>query len=284
MTTPRTTASESKRSIKRWLGLGALGLLGLGLVIWASQMRLIEVLRPMQSFVFWLEDLYRPWMIQTTTQNPVLLLPMAFLGGLIASLSPCILSLLPVNLGYIGTREISSRRDALIKAGLFVLGVATTLSIIGLFSSVAAAIALQYRGYINILVGLLIVTLGLGLFGIVPLPMPSFGKHLPLANPYSFGLAFALVLSPCASPIMFAIIAAAGATGSQLLSVLTMVSYAVGYTMIIFLASLFTGFAKQTRGWLNHSSRILQIGGGLLVILGIYYMASGVNWFALIKN
>ncbi|MBD1912990.1 MULTISPECIES: cytochrome c biogenesis protein CcdA [unclassified Leptolyngbya] len=282
--TPRTTASTSKRSVKHWLGLGALGLLGLGLVVWASQIRLIEFLRPLQSLVFWLEELYRPWLEQTAAQNPLLLLPMAFLGGLIASLSPCILSLLPVNLGYIGTREITSRRDALLKAGLFVLGVSTTLSIIGLFSSVAAAIALQYRGYINVLVGLLIVTMGLGLFGIVPLPMPSFGKHLPLANPYIFGLSFALVLSPCASPIVFAVIAAAGATGSQVISVLTMVSYAIGYSMIIFLASLFTGLAKQTRGWLVHSSKFLRIGAVMLVLLGTYYIATGVNWLTLMKN
>jgi cytochrome c-type biogenesis protein len=48
------------------------------------------------------------------------LLPLAFAGGLISSLSPCQLSLLGVNLSYIGTREFTSRKDALIKAIAFV--------------------------------------------------------------------------------------------------------------------------------------------------------------------
>jgi len=276
--------SGSGRSLKRWLTLGLLGLLGLSLVLWANQLRVMEVLRPFQSIVFWLERHYRPWMEQQTAYHPSVLVPLAFVGGVVASLSPCILALLPVNLGYIGTREITSRRDAVIKAGLFVLGACTTLSIIGLFSSVAAAIAFQYRGYINILVGIVILAMGLGLFGIVPLPMPSFGKSLPIANPYVFGLTFALVVSPCASPIMFSVIAAAGATGSRVYSILTMMSYAIGYTLIIFLASLFTGLAKRTRRWLAHTNRIMQGGGVLLVVLGAYYVVSGINWLTLMKS
>lgn len=283
MTPEKITESRSGRSLKRWAGLSLLTLLSLGLVIAASQIRFVELMRPMQNVVFWMEDLYRPWLARQTS-NPLLLMPVAFVGGLVASLSPCILSLLPVNLGYIGTREITSRRDAVVKAGLFVLGVCTTLSILGLFSSVMAAIAFQYRGYINILVGLLILTMGMNLLGIVPLPMPSFGKSLPIINPYTFGLTFALVVSPCASPILFSIIAAAGATGSKVFSVLTMMSYAIGYTMIIFLASLFTGLAKQTRGWLNQSSRFLKAGGILLTLLGAYYMATGMNWLSLMKT
>jgi len=284
MTPQKITESPSRIILKRWMKWGLLGLLGLGLVILASQIRFVELLRPLQSTVFWLEDRYRPWMEQQTVQHPLLLLPMAFMGGLVASLSPCILCLLPVNLGYIGTREIASRRDALFKASLFVLGVCTTLSLIGLFSGVAGAIAVQYRGHINVLVGLMIGVMGLGLLGVVPLPMPSFGKNLPIANPYSFGLTFALVASPCASPIMFAVVAAAGATGSQVYSVLTMLSYAIGYTMIIFLASLFTGLAQQTRQWLAHSGQILQVGGVVMLLLGSYYMVSGVNWLLVMQR
>jgi cytochrome c biogenesis protein CcdA len=48
-----------------------------------------------------------------TTQSPTTqwLLPLAFLGGLIASVSPCILGLLPINRSYIGTLELKSRRN-----------------------------------------------------------------------------------------------------------------------------------------------------------------------------
>jgi len=268
----------------RWVGLSLLLVVGLGMAIAASQIRFAQLFQPLQAFVFGLEDLYQPWFAQHSTQSPWLLLPLAFLGGLLASLSPCILCLLPINLGYIGTRDITSRKDALVKATAFVLGVATTLSVIGLFSSLAGAIAFQYRGYLNLAIGGLILIMGLSLLELISLNLPSLGDRLPIANPYSFGLTFALVTSPCASPIMFAVIAAAGATGSQVYSILAMMSYALGYTAILFFASVFTGLAKQARTLLTYSSQLLRLGGGLLLLIGAYYIASGIQWILLTQS
>lgn len=261
----------------KWVLLFALALV---VAILATQIRFARVFAPLQDLVFWLEGQFQPW-FEAQTQKPHLLLPMAFVGGLLASLSPCILCLLPVNLGYIGTRDITSRRDAVTKAGLFVLGVVTTLSLLGLVSSFAAAIALQFRGYINLLVGGLIVGMGLSLLGVFTFKLPSLPANWAIAGPYGFGLTFALVASPCASPVMVAVVAAAGATGSRFYSVLTMTSYALGYTAIIFFASLFTGLAKQARSALTYADTILRLGGGLLLLVGGYYLVSGLQWIVL---
>lgn len=152
-------------------------------------------------------------------------MPLAFVGGLLASVSPCILALLPVNLSYIGTLKINSRWDAFSKAGLFVLGAVTILSLFDLVSSFAGAVMVEYRGYINIVVGLIMAVMGLWLMGVVKIPLPQMNLNVPKAGPYGVGLTFALVSSPCASPVLFAVLAAA--TGSQVLGTLTMVSYAL---------------------------------------------------------
>ncbi|TVU52041.1 MAG: hypothetical protein EA414_19540 [Arthrospira sp. PLM2.Bin9] len=89
----------------------------------------------------------------------------------------------------------------------------------------------------------------------------------------------ALVSSPCASPVLFAVLAAAAGTGSQLLGTLTMVSYALGYTLLIFLASLFTGLAKQSKQLLNHSEGIIRFGSVALMMTGAYYILTGTQWF-----
>jgi cytochrome c-type biogenesis protein len=164
------------------------------------------------------------------------------MGGLLSSISPCILSLLPVNLSYIGTLNIPSRRTAFVKAAQFVLGVVTIFSVFGLFSALASAVYVDYRGYFNLGVGTIILLMGLSFAGLIHFPLPQINT-VPIPGPYGVGLTFALVSSPCASPILFAIIAAA--TGSQLVSVVTLVSYGLGYTAIIFLASLYTGLVKQ---------------------------------------
>ncbi len=138
----------------------------------------------------------------------------------------------------------------------------------------------DYRGYINIVVGVIMAVMGLWVMGVVQLPLPQMNVNLPqAAGPYGVGLTFALVSSPCASPVLFAVLAAAAATGSQVLGTLTMVSYALGYTILIFLASLFTGLAKQSNKLLKHSEGIIRFGSVALIVTGAYYLFTGTQWF-----
>lgn len=255
------------------------------LILAISWIDWITLFSPLQDYVLTLEAGYEQWFSQQRTHNPVILLLVAFAGGLIASFAPCKLALLPVNLSYIGTREINSRWDALVKAGSFVLGVVTVLSLLGLFSSFAGAVMLDFRGYVNVGVGVVMLVMGLVLLEVVHLPLPTTNFGLPPSfGPYGVGLTFALVSSPCASPVMFAVLTAAASTGSQLYSTLIMVSYALGNTAVIFLASLFTGLAKRTRILLNHSQGIMRLAAGLLILSGGYYLVNGVRWFFLVSN
>lgn len=277
-----------------------LGLFGCSiLLIWGMEQLLHSpIYQTMQEITFVTGEFYDRWFKQQAITNPILLIGLAFLGGLVASISPCILSLLPVNLSYIGTREINSRREALIKASAFVLGVVTVLSLLGMFSALAGFVFVQFRGYVHLVVGAIIVLMGLSLAGIVTVPLPSnswlrslSSAAAPLPNqsvwaglrryaigPFTVGLTFALVSSPCTSPVMVSVLAAGAATGSQFQSVLVMVSYALGYTAIIFLASLFAGLAKQTHRWLVHSEAIVRVASLVLLLTGLFYLITGGQW------
>ena len=268
-------ASRRFKVSKKWLIYGGLGLLSLVLVITLGPV----ISHPIERAISLVENRYQQWFDQQDTANPLVLLPLAFIGGLLASVSPCILALLPVNLSYIGTLKINSRWDAFTKAGLFVLGAVTILSLFGLVSSFAGTVMVEYRGYINVAVGLIMALMALWLMGVVKLPLPQIDVNLPKAGPYGVGLTFALVSSPCASPVLFAVLAAAAATGSQLLGTLTMVSYALGYTLLIFLASLFTGLAKHSKQLLKHSEVIIHFGSVALILTGVYYLLTGTQWF-----
>jgi cytochrome c-type biogenesis protein len=295
----------SKRDFPKWFLPGLL-FMGTAVLVWAmpyfSQTPLIKEI---EQFAFTVGEGYERWFSQQQTSNPLFLLGLSFAGGLVASISPCILSLLPVNLSYIGTREITSRKDAVVKASSFVFGVVTVLSLLGLFSSFAGIVLVKFRGYFHIGVGILIMVMGLSLAGLIHLPLPpsptggairttspvsepwaSFRGRIRvlLTGPYGVGLTFALVSSPCTSPVMVAVLAAAAATGSQLQSTLVMVCYALGYTVIIFLASLFTGLAKQTRSLLVHSQTVIRIASVILLAIGGFYLINGLRWVLAILN
>jgi len=290
----RVTSGRSRRPRKFLLLVGLF--LGAIALIWlVEQFIRSDVYGAIQTITFNTGEVYDRWFAQHLTHNPFTLIGLAFLGGLVASISPCILSLLPVNLSYIGTRTINSRREALIKASAFVLGVVTVLSLLGLFSAFAGFVFVQFRGYIYLFVGTVIVVMGLSLAGVITLPLPNNHWLQPNSSqsdaksamgqlrrqaiePFIVGLTFALVSSPCTSPIMISVLTAGAATGSYLQSTLAMVSYALGYTAIIFLASLFTGLAKQTRGLLGHSELIVRIASIALLLIGLFYLINGGQW------
>ncbi|MGA7935121.1 MAG: cytochrome c biogenesis CcdA family protein [Kovacikia sp.] len=275
------------------------------LVIAVEQLNRAGLFAGLDNFVTDLGSNYRQWFHRQDTSNLLVLLPLSFAGGLVASISPCILSLLPVNLSYIGTREFTSRWDAFLKAGAFVLGVVTVLSLFGIFSSFQGLVLIRYQGYFQIVVGVLIILMGLSLVGVINLPLPqnlggrlcrqpdgeihpfqaketrfSFrrGVRSLLTGPYGVGLTFALVSSPCTSPVTVAVLAAASVTGSLLQSTLAMVSYALGYTAIIFFASLFAGLVKQTRGLLTHAETITRFASLTLLLVGGFYLINGSRW------
>ena len=272
---PTERENNIQKLPKKWLLFGGLALLGLGLALLITG----PISQALEHLISFVENRYQEWFSKQDTANPLILMPLAFIGGLIASVSPCILALLPLNLSYIGTRKITSRSDAFVKAGLFVLGNVIILGLFGLVSSFAGTVMVEYRGHINVVVGAIILIMGFGLLGLIKIPLPEINVDGSNFGPFGVGLTFALVSSPCASPVLFAVLAAAGTSGSQLLAVLTMASYAFGYTMIIFLASLLTGFAKQANLLLKYSESITKFGSVALILAGIYYLITGVQWF-----
>lgn len=267
---------KTRRSLPKWSIFMMLALCSIVAIVWTQQIDLFQVLdRPIAQ----MENYYQKWGESQSLNHPLFTLLFALGGGLLASISPCILALLPINLSYIGTLDVKSRREAFFNASGFVLGVVTVLSVFGLFSSVAGAVMVDWRGYINVGIGSVIILMGLSIGGIFHLPLPQTQFTIPFAGTYGVGLTFALISSPCASPVLFAVLAAAAATGSPVWSTLTMVAYALGYTAVIFAASLFTGLIKVSRQILTKSETIMRWGGLALLLTGGYYVVSGVLWF-----
>lgn len=203
----------------------------------------------------------------------------AFGGGLAASLTPCVLPMIPLYLSYIGATEISSRLDAFVKSSIFCLGAALVFGLMGLFASFAGFITVEYRGYVHIVIGLFIILMSLFLFEVIKLPLPQLVKSIPQGGPFIVGLAFALISSPCASPILFAVLALSATAKSSVASAFIMFAYSLGYTGMIFLAGIFAGFTKQLDFFKKHNKLIIIISSIILTVLGVIYLYSGITWF-----
>ena len=242
---------------------------------------IIALFKPMilENILNETETWYNTLINEKSKVNPLLLIPLAFFGGLLGSISPCILAMLPLNLGYIGTLKVKNKFDAFKKAIAFVSGVVLVTSLFGLVSGFAGAVMVEYKGYLFITISIFILLMALVMVEWITIPLPNFIKSMPHSGPFVIGLAFALISSPCSSPVLATVLALSASSGSVFISVLTMASYGFGYTLIIFLASLFTGLSKQISFLKYEGEKVTKFAGLILCFAGLWSFYQGVTWF-----
>lgn len=207
------------------------------------------------------------------------LLPAVGFGcGLLASFSPCVLPLVPLNLATIGVTGATGRQAVGLSAR-FVLGSALALAALGLLGDVAGFLLIEQRGPVLILAGLGMVAFGLVALEAVPAPFAgrAFGSGRSL-GPVGAGAAFSLVTSPCASPLIGGVLAAATAAGVPGLPVAAMVGFALGYTALVFVTGVF-GASLLRRLPRTSLAAPRAAAAALLLVLGAAFTALGVAWF-----
>lgn len=206
-----------------------------------------------------------------------------FGAGLLTSLTPCMLSMLPITIGYIGGYEAQGRLKAIAQSTWFSLGLATTLAGLGIFAATVGRVYGQIGVGLPIVVSLIAIIMGLNLLEIVPLRFPSFGgtdwikDDLPDGiRSYLLGLSFGLVASPCSTPVLASLLAWVAKTQDIVLGGILLLSYAAGYVFPLILAGTFTASIKKLLELRRWSGWINPIAGALLLGFGIFSLLSRI--------
>lgn len=206
----------------------------------------------------------------------------AFLGGLIASLSPCSLGILPIIAAYVGGYGETEGEKANMKNFLqllsFVLGLSIVLTIIGVICALTGRVFASALGpYWVLIISSLILVMGLNLTGVLELPMPVIVKKMPKSNgqslflyPLLIGALFALATTPCSTPILAGIMSFATLSKNMAYAALMLFLFALGQGVIIVLVGLSTSFLKNARKFSRFGEILLKVSGVLLILSSIF--------------
>jgi cytochrome c-type biogenesis protein len=200
-----------------------------------------------------------------------------FLAGLLTSLTPCMLSMLPITIGYIGGYEAKSRIQAAAQSAWFALGLATTLAGLGIAAAGLGSVYGKVGAGLPIVVSAIAILMGLNLLEALPLQLPNWGgmdwisRDLPEGvRSYLIGLTFGLVASPCSTPVLITLLAWVTETKDPVLGGVLLLSYTVGYVAPLVLAGTFTASIKKLLELRRWSNWITPASGALLVGFGVF--------------
>jgi len=204
----------------------------------------------------------------------------AFFGGILISFTPCIYPLIPVTLGYIGTRGAGSRRKGFLLGFSYISGIAVTYSVLGIIASVTGTLfgRISSHPLAQIFVGLVIFLLGLSMLDLFSLPqavrikIPKFKKQNLLAA-FLLGLVCGLAVSPCLSPVLASILVYLAAKQNFLYGAGLLLSFAYGMGVVLILAASFASILVNLPRAGRWSVYIKKAFAFIMLVMGTYFIA-----------
>lgn len=213
-------------------------------------------------------------MIENINQFSLWVFPAVFAGGIISSISPCTLGILPIVVGYIGGYSENTTQRTVWQLLFFILGLSIVLTVLGVTAALTGkALGFHSNPFLGLVLASLILIMGLVLLEVIEIPMPVLISQMPKNNnnnlilyPILLGGAFALASTPCATPILAGIMAYASLKANLVQGGLLLFFYALGQSVIIILVGLFASLFKKLTVIKSYSHYVNKFSGVVLIL------------------
>lgn len=221
---------------------------------------------------------------------------LVFLEGLLSFLSPCIIPLIPLYLGYLAGngKKINDdgsisydRKIVLINTVFFILGISFAFIILGISFTAIGSFFSDNKTLFTRIGGILII-----LFGLIQIGFLDFdflkrdkkirfdlaGKKMTPLVALVLGFTFSFAWTPCVGPYLSSVLIMASGASSALIGNLLVLVYAAGFLIPFLILAIFTtrvlNFLKNKQKALKYT---IKVGGVILILMGIMTFTGWLN-------
>lgn len=209
----------------------------------------------------------------------------AFAAGVLGFLSPCIVPLIPGYLSFVSGVSLyeltpQARRQhlwqVLSSTLVFVLGFATIFTALGASATWLGGFVLANRVLLSRIGGVVIITLGLVVLGVLKIPALFRERRIYLARrpggvlgAFPVGMAFGFAWTPCVGPVLAGILTLAATTQRTADGALLLLTYSVGLGLPFLITAALLSTAFNALEWIKRHGRAIEmVSGAFLVVMG----------------
>ncbi len=207
----------------------------------------------------------------------------AFFWGMISVVfSPCHLASIPLIVAYVGGQEkMLQARQAGFYSIAFTSGLFITIALIGIICSLLGRMLGDVGNYWQILIGLILVWVALGMLGVEKCSMSGnllYRLNLKgIFGAFVLGLAYGVLSGSCTFGFIAPILAIITVQGNLTSGILLILLFAIGHCLPIVIAGSSTAAVRriiENQSWQTGGQWFRRGAGILIGILGLYFIAN----------
>ncbi len=204
-----------------------------------------------------------------------------FLWGMISVVfSPCHLASIPLIVAYVGAQqEVLQPRQAAFYSLVFTVGLFITIAIIGIICALLGRMLGDVGSYWQILVGLVLVWVALGMLGVEKCVMSgnllSRVKLRGMLGALVLGLAYGMLSGSCTFGFIAPILAIVTVQEKVATGMIFILLFAVGHCLPIVAAGSCTAAVQrvlENNRWQGFGNWFRKGAGGLIGCMGLYFI------------
>ncbi len=221
---------------------------------------------------------------------------LVFFEGIVSFLSPCVLPLIPLYIGYLAGNAKKQNNDGtytyerkkvLFHTIFFVLGISTAFFILGISFTTIGTFLNNNKMIFTKISGIIIIILGLFQMGIFEFKFLQRERKLKInlngkkVNPliaYIMGFTFSFAWTPCVGPALSSVLILASTAKDAAIGNLLVLIYCLGFVIPFLILGLFTtqalNFIKNNKNVMKYT---IKIGGILMIIMGVMTFTGWLN-------